>query len=318
MKGIIVAGSTLVDKIYSIPHYPTAGELSPVSGYSQSVGGCVPNVALDLKALCPDLAVFACGRVGKDADGDYVKQRLASSGVDVGGMKDDTRHGTSFTLVMSVEGGERTFFTYNGANAHFGAEDVDFKAFGAKMLHLGYFLLLDKMDGGDGLLLLKKAKENGIRTSVDLVSRDNVSYQGVLPLLPYVDNLIINEIEASRLLGMEKESDAGEMAALLKKRGVAERVIIHKPEVAVCASDRGVTRLPSYDLPQGFIKGTTGAGDAFCAGALVGIYNGMDDLSLLQFASSVAVASLRSADAVGGLCTAEEVKAVCKDLKRKG
>ena len=53
-KGIAVAGSILVDKINEIRAYPQSGELTQIVNLEKSVGGCVPNVALDLKKICPE------------------------------------------------------------------------------------------------------------------------------------------------------------------------------------------------------------------------------------------------------------------------
>ena len=77
-----------------------------------------------------------------------------------------------------------------------------------------------------------------------------------------------------------------EIAKKLKDYGVQERVIIHTPEVGVCVSENGVQLVPAYQLPENFIVGTTGAGDAFCAGALIGIYQGKTDKEILEFASA--------------------------------
>ena len=154
-NGIAIAGSILVDNINEISAYPQAGELTKIKSVQKSVGGCVSNVAIDLKRICPDLTVKAVGKIGADENGEYVKEVLSKNGVEienisVGGDK------TSFTEVMSVTGGQRTFFTYAGASAEFGVDDVDFDALGVEMFHLGYFLLLQKMDDGDGDKTLKK------------------------------------------------------------------------------------------------------------------------------------------------------------------
>ena len=315
--GIAIAGSILVDNINEISAYPQAGELTKIKSVQKSVGGCVPNVAIDLKKVCPELLVKAVGKVGKDENGEYVKEVLANNGVDIENVSMGNDK-TSFTEVMSVSGGQRTFFTYAGASADFGVKDVGMSALNVKMLHLGYFLLLDKIDNGDGRLLLKKAKENGVKTSIDLVSENSDRYSLVLPCLKYVDNLIINEVEAGALTGMEPEKEnLIAIAKKLKEYGVAERVIIHTPDVGVCVSEMGVEYVPSYSLPEGFVVGTTGAGDAFCAGALLGIYQGMSDKEILEFASAVAVAALSSADATSGLREEKEIKELCKGLKRK-
>ena len=46
-SGIAVAGSILVDEINEISAYPNAGELTKIRSLKKSVGGCVPNVAID-------------------------------------------------------------------------------------------------------------------------------------------------------------------------------------------------------------------------------------------------------------------------------
>ena len=316
-NGIAIAGSILVDNINEISAYPSAGELTKIKGVQKSVGGCVPNVAIDLKRICPDLIVKAVGKIGADENGDYVKEVLSKNGVEIEDISVGTNK-TSFTEVMSVTGGQRTFFTYAGASSDFGVNDVPMSALNVKMLHLGYFLLLDKIDNGDGELLLKKAKEQGVKTSIDLVSENSDRYSLVLPCLKYVDNLIINEVEAGALTGIEPKSEnLVKIAQKLKACGVSERVIIHTPEMGVCVSEKGVECVPSYALPDNFIIGTTGAGDAFCAGALFGIYQNKTDKEILEFASAVAVAALSSADATSGLREEKEIQELCKGFKRK-
>ena len=94
-------------------------------------------------------------------------------------------------------------------------------------------------------------------------------------------------------------------------------MIIHTPEIGVCVSENGVQHVPAYDLPANFIVGTTGAGDAFCAGALYGIYQDKTDKEILEFASAAAVAALSKADATSGLCAEQEIQKLCKGFKRK-
>ena len=316
-KGITVAGSILADKINVIDGFPKAGELTKIRATELSVGGCVPNVAIDLKKLDNALPVYASGKIGADDEGKFVKATLSRAGVDVSAIKTTETDKTSFTDVMSVAGGERTFFTYAGASADYGFSDIDFGNL-AEMLHLGYFLLLDKVDNGDGLKILKKAAEAGVKTSIDLVSENSDRYSVIVPCLEYTDNLIINEIEAGKIAGIEpKKENIRAIAEKLKAFGVKERVVIHLPEKGVCLSENGYTEVASFDLPQGFVKGSTGAGDAFCAGTLLGIYKGYDDEAVLKLASSAAAASLRYADATSGVVSEEETERLCENFKRK-
>lgn len=316
--GIAVAGSVIVDKINEISAYPNAGELTQIRSIQNAAGGCVPNVALDLKKIDPELPVSAIGKIGNDAEGEFVTDILRAGGVSTAGLAVMEGEKTTFTEVMSVPGGQRTFFVYPGAGADFGIADMDFAAIDAKILHLGYFLLLQRVDDGDGLKILQKAKALGMETSIDLVSENSDRYGLVLPCLPYTDYLIVNELEAGKLTGMEPTEDNLEkIARKLMALGVKQKVIIHMPERSVCLSAEGYSSLGSYILPEGYIQGTTGAGDAFCAGALIGIYRGWQDQQIMEFASACAVMALSSPDATSGMRTGEEIKEYCKHFARR-
>ena len=316
MAGIAVAGSILVDKINEISAYPAVGELTQIRSVKRAVGGCVPNVAIDLKTLSPETDIYAIGKVGADDEKAFLLQELGSRGIDLTGIRVSREERTSFTEVMSIVGGQRTFFTYPGASADFGLSDINFENFAADMLHLGYFLLLDKVDNGDGEKILKKAKSQGIKTSIDLVSENSDRYKLVIPCLKYTDNVIINESEAGKIAGIAPtRENLKAIAEKIMSYGIGERVIIHMPALSVCLSKSGeYTESPSYSLPAGFIKGTTGAGDAFCAGALLGIYLGKSDKEILEISAKAAVGALSAADAVSGMKSLSELDALCAPL----
>ena len=316
-SGIALCGNLIVDQIHHIPSYPNVGELTKITGLDRSVGGCVPNVGIDLKRICPELSVSAIGRIGNDENGRYVRSVLEQNGLELSGLK-TTDEPTSFTQVMSVSGGQRTFFTYAGADGGLTADDVVFSEKLPKILHLGYFLLLKKVDEGEGIKILKKAVEAGIATSVDLVSENSDRYALVLPCLKYTEYLIINELEAGNLTGIEpKRENLEQIARKLLALGVRKKVLLHRTDCAVCCSEAGFTAVPSYDVPKEDIVGTTGAGDAFCAGALYAIHEGRSDREILEFASAAAVMALRSADATAAMCSEAEIMEHCKRYDRR-
>ena len=301
-SGIAVVGTLLVDNIYEISAYPSEGELTKIRSVRLSCGGLVPNNGIGLKKIAPHLPVYAVGKVGNDDAGAYARKVMADAGLDISGIKVSESEKTSFTDVMSVSGGQRTFFTYPGCCGDFGFDDIDWENLPCKMMHLGYFLLLDKVDSGDGLKILREAKARGITTSIDLVSENSDRYSLVIPCLPYVDNLIINEVEAGKICGMEpSEENLPKIAEKLLSLGVRERVILHQPSLGLCCTKDSLTVLPSVPLPKGYIKGKTGAGDAFCSGALIAIERGASPREILELAEAAAVASLTEADATSGL-----------------
>ena len=314
-KGIAVAGTAIVDKIYGIAAYPGVGELTKIMSINTAVGGLVLNDGIDLKKLDPSLDVYALCKLGNDEEGRFALETMKGNGLDTSGVT-FTDEKTSFTDVMSIIGGQRTFFTYPGASADFGYDDIPWDSLKAKILHLGYFLLLDKVDNGDGLKILKEAKNRGISTSIDLVSESSDRYSLVIPCLPYVDNLIINETEAGNITGIEPtEENLEAIADKLLEMGVRERVILHMPMLGICKTRTAYTTMPSIDVPRDFIKGKTGAGDAFCAGALLGIYNGVSDAEILEYAQIAAMASLRTPDATSGIEELSKLRELAKQFQ---
>ena len=90
--------------------------------------------------------------------------------------------------------------------------------------------------------------------------------------------------------------------------GVAEKVIVHSKEAGFVLDRSGAfSEISSINIPKERIKGSVGAGDAFCAGALYSIYNHYGDKQLLEFASAVAASSLFAENAVDGVMHKSEV-----------
>ena len=316
MNGIAVAGSALVDEINIIKEYPAMGRLTQVYGVNRSVGGLVPNVGVDIKRINPDLSVYAYGKVGKDDKAEFLLDTLRGNGVNADGIKCAETLGTSFTQVMSVEGGERTFFTYAGASADFGYDDIDFDEITAKIFHLGYFLLLEKVDNGDGVKILRELKKRGIKTSIDLVSSTADAYERVLPCLPFVDYLIINELEAAALCKSDNTDDLRGLAEKLKAAGVKESVIIHKEDKA-CYLGKSYAEINSLIVPDELFKGKTGAGDTFCAGCLTEIYANSTPQTILETGVRAAAAIITAASATDGVKTKNEIYEITRNFKKR-
>ena len=148
MKGVTIAGNCLADIIKRIEEYPAKGMLAKITQVSPGVGGCVTNTGITLKTLDPAVRVCARARVGKDANGAYVCGEMERRGIDISGVAEDAALSTAFTDVYSLPGGERTFFTYAGANAAFCEEDA-LPEEDCGLFHLGYLLLLETLDAPD-------------------------------------------------------------------------------------------------------------------------------------------------------------------------
>jgi sugar/nucleoside kinase (ribokinase family) len=239
-------------------------------------------------------------------------------GLDVSGVRISPSAPTSFSDVMMVrETGERTFFHHRGANVAFSPAHVRLADLDCTMLHIGYILLLDRFDEADEeygtkmARFLCEAQAAGIRTSFDVVSDSGGGFaQMVIPALKYTDNAFMNEIEGSGVSGLPVRDTNGRLILenirktmeIILSNGVRERVILHCPEAGFCLNANGdFTVVPSLKIDRSSIKGTVGAGDAFCAGCLWAIYKGLSDREMLEFASGAAACNLFAEDSVSGM-----------------
>jgi sugar/nucleoside kinase (ribokinase family) len=79
-------------------------------------------------------------------------------------------------------------------------------------------------------------------------------------------------------------------------------VVVHFPEGAFARAQRGEDIWqPSLKLPAKHIAGTAGAGDAFCAGVLLGLHEGWDVSRCLLTGVCMAAASLSDATCTAGV-----------------
>jgi len=329
-NGIAVAGNMIVDILYPVQGLPGPGELTTIlEGFSRSSGGALCNVITDLAKLDPSLPLTALGRLGKDVEGDYVLSLLEEhNNIDISNIK---REGiTSFTSVMADEiSKQRSFFHYRGANAFFSEDDIPWNKIRADFLHIGYILLLDSLDmedpefGTKMARLLCHAQERGLKTSVDVVSENGTRFQKIVtPSLKFTDYCIINEYEAGKITGIplrdEKDvlifSRIREALEKLKSSGVSAWTVIHSPEGGFGLDVYGnFEEVPSLDLPIGYIKGTVGAGDAFCSGVIYGAYKDMNLRESLEMGTAAAACSLSQPGSTEGMRSAKDVR----DLFRK-
>ena len=323
-KGICCAGNMLVDITYPIATWPRQGELTHITeGIQISTGGSVCNTITDLARLDRDLHVVASGYAGHDSEGDFILCEMRKyPNIDLSQVRRDGR--TSFTAVMSNnQTKERTFFQHAGANAYYGEDDIDWDALNVDIFHIGYILLLPALDAADDKYgtkmarLLHNAQKKGLKTSIDVVSESGDRFSKlVTPALKYADYCVINELEAQQTTGVLLRDQDGclhpenMLVALsrLKELGVSTWAVIHCPELG-CGIDENdrYFEVPSLKLPMGYIKGTVGAGDAFCAGVLYAAETGMDLERGLRLAACTAAASLSEVSASDGVNSVAEV-----------
>lgn len=321
-KGITVAGNLVVDNYFLIDTYPEQGKLVNIRGKKMDIGGA-GNLIVDLAKLDSSLQVKVSGIIGKDNYGIFIKETLDKyPNVCQENIREEGD--TPVTLVMSAQdNGQRTFFYLSGSADLYDENYIDWEVIQADIFHLEYLLLMKKVDASDsiygthGAKILHEAKVRHMKTSIDIVSK--VSERGrdiVRAALKYTDYCTINEVEAELITGISLLKD-GELLeenvykALykLEELGVSTWGIIHSPTCSygIDCQTKITYKAKSLNLPKDYIKGSTGAGDAFCSGVLYMAYKGEGIEEAMKLGNACAACSLSEVSGTVGMRSYEEV-----------
>jgi sugar/nucleoside kinase (ribokinase family) len=330
--GLLAGGNWIIDQVKMIDIYPQPEQLGNIRSQSQGTGGAPYNVLIDLAKTKAPFPLLAAGLVGQDPLGEQILADCRDHRIDVRHLRNSPKAPTSYTDVMTEQGhGRRTFFHARGANALWRGEDLDFTRIRVRIFHLGYLLLLDALDepdpkfGTKAARLLAAAQAAGVKTSVDVVSEDSDRFSKIVnPALQHVDFCILNEIEAGKTTGFKVRQAEGRLdttalrhaAGALLQQGVRELVVIHFPEGAFARTRKGYDFWQSsLKLPPNYIRGTAGAGDAFCAGVLLGLHGDWDIQKCLLTGVCIAAASLSDPTCTHGVRSLTSSMALSKKFK---
>src|SRR6267378_835219 len=317
-RGLLAGGNWIIDQVKLIDVYPQPEQLGNIRAQSQGTGGAPYNVLIDLAKSGVSFPLYGAGLVGDDALGGLILEDCRRHKIDTRHLGQTFKAPTSYTDVMTEQNhGRRTFFHARGANALWRGTDLDFVKTAPRIFHLGYLLLLDSLDRPDASFgtraarLLAQAQAAGLKTSVDVVSEDSDRFARIVtPALKHVDYCILNEIEAGKTTGFKIRQQGGGLdtvalrhaAGALLQQGVRELVAIHFPEGAFARTRTGEdTWQSSLKLPRDYIAGTAGAGDAFCAGVLLGLHEGWELQRSLLTGVCIAAASLAHPTCTAGV-----------------
>ena len=329
-KGIAVAGSMNADIFYEIDTYPEESCLTKIRNVVNNVGGS-GNLIIDLAKLDPKMAVKVSTIIGEGSNGRMILGELDKyPNID---QRNITKEGkSSVTLVMNAQDTkQRTFFFLPAASDIYEEKYIDWEAVDADIFHLEYLLLMAKVDSFDsefgthGARILHEARARGMKTSIDIVSeQSDRALRIVSAALKYTDYCAVNEIEAAAVTGVElvKENRVDETKvkdALLKMNelGVTTWAVIHSSQAGYgydCRKKEFV-KVPSLSLPKGYIKGSNGAGDAYCSGILYGAYQEMSLKQAMELGTAAAACSLSQENGTDGMRSYEETMRLFEEMK---
>jgi ribokinase len=244
---IVVLGDVMCD-VVACHDGPLAVGSDTRSQIVMRPGGSGASVAAWLAYAGVPVALI--GRAGRDAAAEIALRGL--EGVDVRVARDDDRP-TGTCVVLVAPGGERTMLPDPGANDALMIEDLPADLFdGPEVLHVAGYMLLRPGSSAAALAALERARDAGMRVSVDPSSAAPLRADpAFLARARPVDLLLPNELEH---------------AALGQLDGVRELVVTLGAGGARWTDGVAHAAVPAVPLDD--VRDTTGAGDAFAAGFL--------------------------------------------------
>jgi 2-dehydro-3-deoxygluconokinase len=270
----------------------SAGPLSAGGSLGMHVAGAESNVAVGVARL--GHSVTWAGVVGADPHGEYIVRQLRAEGIGLRHRIDAARNtGVMFLEQRTADVTRAYYYRAGSAGSSLNREDVDRGlTAGARILHLTGITAALSADARKAVeYAAERAAAEGMEVSLDvnyrskLWSRDEA--RAVLtPLVRYASIVIASDDElglVAAAVGVDPAgnpaSDAGAaaaetaMAAELLERGVREVVVKRGAAGAGVHTTDGRWEIPAVPVTS---IDTVGAGDAFTAGYLSALLDGVD------------------------------------------
>lgn len=275
-------GSINADLVYRVPQLPKPGETLASTSFSRGLGGKGANMSV--AAARAGARCVHIGSVG--ADGKWAVETLTEFGV-------DTRHihlsgPTGQAIIYVDDAGENCIVLYPGANRTISSSSAI-----AALAESGpgdIFLFQNETNLQQEAARIAEAKQ--MRVAYAAAPFDSQAVQDVLPL---IDLLFVNEVEAAQL-----QQATGLAPDALPIRDVI--VTLGSKGCLWYSQDEGsVQTFPAHKVTP---VDTTGAGDTFTGYLIAGLDRGMPMAQAIKLATKAAalmVTRLGAADVIPDL-----------------
>jgi len=294
---VAVAGEIFADHIFSgLECWPEPGNEHFTNDYVREVGGGAPITSCALALLGRRVALFA---VAGEED-HWLTQRLRSFGVHLDGLR-TTPGGTAVSVSFSTRK-ERSSLTWPGANralpVYLRQTGVQIRLAEARHVHLA--MPIERRLASELFPVLRAA---GCTLSLDVGHQPQwLADEENRNTCREVDFFLAGEAQGQRITGA---ADPDGMIAAFGKLGVGGAVLKLGLNRAVTFSENAMRQAsaPLFDTID-----STGAGDAFNAGLIDALLDGLPMPAMLQRACICSSLSTRSMGALPSLPDREELK----------
>jgi ribokinase len=275
MADILVLGSVNRDLIVHAPRLPLPGETLRGQRFGSCLGGKGANQAVAAARL--GARVMLAARVGQRELGSELVAQLAREGVDTRCVElaADETPGVAL-IVVGAQDGENQIVTVAGSNGSLPLAQVALLPLaGLKWLVAQQELPIDSV-----ALAFERARAQGVRC---LLNAAPFREDGAR-LLPLVDLLVVNRLEAGALLDTASATPE-QLAQALRARGPSAVLLSLGADGLVWADEQGLMHLPARRVQA---VDTVGAGDTLVGALVTALAEGQGRDAALAFAQAAA------------------------------
>ncbi len=256
-------GSINIDHFYDVPYLPGPGETLAALGHSTGLGGKGANQSV--AAVRAGAEVVHIGAIGRD--GGWVAEKLENLGVNIDNIA-KIEQPTAHAIINVDQHGENAIVIFSSANVL-----QDKARISAALSHstAGDFCILQN-ETNLVEFTARHAKALGLRVVYSAAPFDADAVSGVLP---YIDMLVLNEVEALQLsstLGVSLDA-------------------LPVDEVLVTRGAKGVRLIKAgqtFEMPAFKVEpvDTTGAGDTYLGFFIANLDQGATAVDAMRFAAA--------------------------------
>lgn len=286
------AGSVNVDLIFSgLPRIPEEGRELFAQGFSMQLGGGIPATLLNLGQLGVPVRIQT--GLGEDLFSQFAREQFRSVGVEPFNLTPHTDEIPLNITAALLTPQDRTFVSYS-----------DGLAVTDEMRQQ----LLDQSRGAKICAMDPRFPEvyeqlhrEGTLLTLDTGWDDKLSIAHCRPLLELADYYIPNQQEAMKITGT-----ASPEAAAHVLEDFFPQVVVKLDSAGCLICENGVqTVIPA--IPEYVHRDSTGAGDAFLAGFLYGLYHSRPLAECVLFGNITGGKCVTAVGCLTALCTEEEL-----------
>ncbi len=275
MHDIVVVGSLNMDLVVRTARMPNPGETISGEEFHLIPGGKGANQAVACARLGASTAMV--GRVGRDAFGPELVHSLESSQVDVSHIQALEGFSTGTATILVNDRGENRIIVVPGANA--GWQPADIVAVEALIQEAKAVVMQFEIPLETILQVSAIAHRGGVKVVLNPAPARPIPPE----LYANLDVLIVNEIEAGLLSGLEVKSldEAFAAGEALLARGVETVCLTLGERGAILVTSRERLQAPAIPVT---VVDTTAAGDSFVGGFVASLVEGASMETALRVA----------------------------------